>query len=378
MSSLEGKVALVAGATRGAGRGIACALGEAGATVYCTGRSVRGQPATPGRPETIEETAEMVSERGGVGVHVRVDHTVVEEVETLFQRIRSEQGVLDILINDVWGGDALTEWGTPFWELSLEKGLTMLERAIDSHIITSRHGVPLMLEGEGSALLVEVTDGDDWVNRYYRGNLFYDLVKTSVMRLAFGMARELRDTRVTAVALSPGFLRSEMMLDHFGVSEENWRDAIEKDPYFAESESPSYIGRAVVALATDPNVKEKAGQSLATWTLAKEYGFTDIDARQPDMGGLMADALNERWAEMVTAIREELTSAGLDPDRDLEHDIDGLELRGRLETADASAGWYRRPLQFTDVFFTEPERLAADFIKCYLNAAQSGGPLERS
>jgi len=370
MKALEGKVALVAGATRGAGRGIACALGEAGATVYCTGRSVRGRPATPGRPETIEETAEMVSERGGVGIHVRVDHTVVEEVEALFQRVRTEQGRLDILINDVWGGDALTEWGTPFWELSLEKGLTMLERAIDSHIITGRHGVPLMLEGEGPALLAEITDGDDWVNRYYRGNLFYDLVKTSVMRLAFGMARELRDTRVTALALSPGFLRSEMMLDHFGVTEENWRDAIAKDPYFAGSESPFYIGRAVVALAADPHVEEKAGRALATWTLAKEYGFTDIDGRQPDMGGVMADALDERWEEMVRVIRKELTSAGLDPDGGFEHDIDDLELRGRIE-ARGSARWYRRLLQFTDVFFTKPEQLAADFMKRYRDALQT-------
>ena len=378
MSSLKGKVALVAGATRGAGRGIACALGDAGATVYCTGRSVRGQPATPGRPETIEETAEMVSERGGMGIHVRVDHTVVEEVETLFRRISSEQGRLDVLINDVWGGDALTEWGTPFWELSLAKGLTMLERAIDSHIITSRHGVPLMLEGEGSALLVEVTDGDEWVNRYYRGNLFYDLVKTSVMRLAFGMARELRDTRVTALALSPGFLRSEMMLDHFGVTEENWRDAIEKDPYFAESESPSYIGRAVVALATDPHVKEKAGQSLATWTLAKEYGFTDIDGRQPDMGGAMADALNERWDEMVEAIRQELQSTGLDPEDDFEHEIDSLELRARIESADGSARWYRWPLQFTDVFFTEPGKLASEFLNRHRDALKAAEFPEQS
>lgn len=337
---------------------------------------MRGRPATPGRPETIEETAELVTRRGGVGIHARVDHTVVAEVEALFERVMSEQGRLDILVNDVWGGDALTEWGTPFWELSLDKGLTMLERAINSHIITSRHAVPLMLKGEGPALLVEVTDGDEWVNRYYRGNLFYDLVKVSAMRLAFGMARELRDTRITAVALSPGFLRSEMMLDHFGVSEENWRDAIEQDPYFAGSESPAFIGRAVVALASDPHMKEKAGRSLASWTLAKEYGFSDADGSRPDMGGVMADALTERWDALVERTREQFQSAGLDADRNFEEDIDQLELRGRIETAEGSTRWYRWPIQFTDAFFSKPERLAADFVKHYRDALKSETSLE--
>lgn len=368
MQPLKGKVAVVAGATRGAGRGIAVSLGEAGATVYCTGRSVRGSPATPGRPETIEETAEMVSERGGVGIHAQTDHTVVEQVESLFERVRAEQGRLDILINDVWGGDALTEWGTPFWKLSLEKGLTMLERAIDSHIITSRHGVPLMLETDGPGLLVEITDGDERMNRHYRGNLFYDLVKISVMRLAFGMAQELRDTEITALALSPGFLRSEMMLDHFGVTEDNWRDAIEVDPYFAESETPYYIGRAVVALASDPRVKEKAGQSLATWTLVEEYGFTDVDGRQPDMGAVLETEMTERWEALVAAIRSKLRSHDLDPEVDFDHDYDRLELRGRLEGDAEGSRWYRWPLIVPELWRRQPEKLADEFWKRYRKA----------
>jgi NAD(P)-dependent dehydrogenase (short-subunit alcohol dehydrogenase family) len=278
MQPLKGKVAVVAGATRGAGRGIACVLGEAGATVYCTGRSVRGRPATSNRPETIEETAELVSARGGVGIHVQVDHTVEEQVRALFERVKHEQGHLDLLVNDVWGGDELTEWGKPFWEHSLQKGLQMLERAVHSHIITSHYGVPLMLPRR-QGLVIEVTDGDGFS---YRGTLFYDLAKVSAIRLAFAMAEELRAHRIAAVALTPGYLRSEAMLDGFGVTEANWRDAVKKDPHFAESETPFYIGRAVAALAADPNVMEKSGKALATWNLAPEYGFTDVDGRQPN------------------------------------------------------------------------------------------------
>jgi len=280
MKELEGKVAVVAGATRGAGRGIACALGDAGATVYCTGRSVRGKPATKGRPETIEETAEHVTERGGKGIHVRVDHTRPQEVQELFERIREEQGRLDILVNDVWGGDALTEFGKTFWQHSLSNGLTMLEQAVHSHIITSHFGAPLLIE-TGGGLIVEITDGD---NYGYRGNLFYDLVKTSVIRIAFGMARELRKTEVAAIALTPGYLRSEAMLDHYGVTEENWRDGAEKDPNFLASETPFYVGRAVVALATDPEVRKKTGRVFSSWGLAREYGFKDVDGRQPNWG----------------------------------------------------------------------------------------------
>ncbi len=277
---LQDHVAVVAGATRGAGRGIARMLGAAGATVYCTGRSVQGWPATPGRPETLEETAELVAAEGGRGIAVRADHTVESEVEQLFARIRAEAGRLDILVNDIWGGDALTEWGTPFWQLSTAKGLELLERAVHTHIITSRHGVPLMVERD-AGLIVEVTDGDTFG---YRGNLFYDLAKNAVIRLAYAMAGDLHAHNVTALAVTPGFLRSEAVLDHFGVTESNWREAIGKDEYFAESETPCFVGRAIAALAADPDVAGKSGGLYSSWALAKEYGFTDIDGRRPDWG----------------------------------------------------------------------------------------------
>ncbi len=280
MKPLKGKVAVVAGATRGAGRGIACMLGEAGATVYCTGRSVRGRPATGNRPETIEETAEMVSGYGGVGLAVQVDHSVEEQVQALFERVGAEQGQLDILVNDIWGGDELTEWDTPFWELSIPKGLLMQQRGVHTHIITSRYAVPLMLR-RGQGLIVEVTDGDTFA---YRGNLFYDLVKISVMRLAFAMAEELRPHGVTALAVTPGYLRSEAVLDYLGVTEANWREGADKDPHFIASETPFYVGRAVAALAADPDVAARSGQVFSSWGLAKEYGFVDADGRQPDWG----------------------------------------------------------------------------------------------
>jgi NAD(P)-dependent dehydrogenase (short-subunit alcohol dehydrogenase family) len=265
-------------------------LGAAGATVYCTGRSTRGNPSDLNRPETIEETAELVTKAGGTGIAVRVDHTQEAQVKALFEQVKAEQGRLDILVNDVWGGDGLIEWGKPFWEMDMALGWRLLERSVYSHLLTSRYAVPLMLE-QNSGLIVEVTDGD---TLNYRGNFFYDLVKTTVIRLAHNMAEEFKGQRInvlgqpnpvraniTALALTPGFLRSEAMLEHFGVSEANWRDAIAQDPYYAESETPHYIGRAVVALATDPKVHEKAGQALATWHLSREYGFTDIDGRAP-------------------------------------------------------------------------------------------------
>jgi NAD(P)-dependent dehydrogenase (short-subunit alcohol dehydrogenase family) len=287
LKKLKGRVAVVAGATRGTGRGIACALGEAGATVYCTGRSTReNRPARrpkkaapfdlANRPETIEETAELVTSRGGRGIYARVDHTDEEQVAALFERVWKEQGRLDVLVNDVWGGDELGEW-KPFWKLSTEKGLTMLRRAVFSHIITSRQAAPLMVERK-RGLIVEITDGD---GLNYRGTLFYDLVKVSVIRLAFDMAEELRKHKVAALALTPGFLRSEAMLEHMGVTEENWREGAKKQPSFIESETPLFAGRAVAALAADPKVLSKSGKVLSSWNLAREYGFTDVDGRRP-------------------------------------------------------------------------------------------------
>ncbi|HYF65576.1 MAG TPA: SDR family oxidoreductase, partial [Herpetosiphonaceae bacterium] len=295
MSSLHGKIALVAGATRGSGRGIACMLGEAGATVYCSGRSTRtNRPAAPvdpnaafalaGRPETVEETADLVTARGGVGIAAVTDHSQPGQVRALVERIEREQGRLDILVNDIWGGDELSEQA-PFWEHSLEKGLLMLERGIHTHLITSRFAAPLLIKS-GGGLIVEVTDGDGF---NYRGSLYYDLVKTSVIRIAFAMATDLRPHGVTAVAVTPGFLRSEAMLDHFGVSEATWRDVIPGQPEFAESETPFYIGRAVAALAADPDVARFSGRALAAWDLAPRYGFTDVDGRQPNIAAWFAE-----------------------------------------------------------------------------------------
>lgn len=292
---LKGSVALVAGATRGAGRGIARMLGAAGATVYCTGRSSRGDArATQAqgagfdlarRPETIEETAELVAAAGGDAIAVRVDHTVEAEVRALCERIQAEQGRLDLLVNDVWGGDELTEWGRPFWELSAERGWLMQERAVRSHILTARHAAPLML-ARRAGLIVEITDGD---TPSYRGNLFYDLAKSAAIRLAYAMAEELRPFGVTALALTPGFLRSEAMLDHFGVTEQNWRAGAEQEPHFIASETPCYVGRAVAALAADPQVARKSGGAFSSWGLAREYGFSDIDGSRPDWGAYFAE-----------------------------------------------------------------------------------------
>jgi NAD(P)-dependent dehydrogenase (short-subunit alcohol dehydrogenase family) len=274
---LKGKVALVAGATRGAGRGIACMLGEAGATVYCTGRSVRGKSATKNRPETIEETAEMVSARGGNGIWAQVDHSDSEQVKSLFERVNQEQkGQLDILVNDMTG-DANMEF-KPFVEHSLEKGLLVLENGSISHINTSYFGIPLMVS-TGGGLVVEITDGVGYELREF--NFFYDLEKAINIRLAQSLARQLRQHKIAVVSLTPGFLRSEEMLSHFGVTEENWREAIKHDRNFAYSETPFYIGKAVVALACDKKIMEKSGQSLVSGKLAREYGFTDIDGTQP-------------------------------------------------------------------------------------------------
>jgi NAD(P)-dependent dehydrogenase (short-subunit alcohol dehydrogenase family) len=310
VGALDRRVAIVAGATRGAGRGIAVALGEQGATVYCTGRSMRGSLASGAdRPETIDETAELVTAAGGTGVAMRVDHTVEDEVRALVERVRREHGRLDILVNDVWGGDALIEFGKTFWQVTVANGRTLLDRAVWSHIVTSHYAAPLMFErgDRGTGLIVEITDGDFYG---YRGNIFYDLVKSSVIRLAFIQARELRRKDIAAVALTPGFLRSEFMLDHFGVTEANWRDGAKKDPNFIASESPLYVGRAVAALAADPDVKAKSGRVFASWTLAKEYGFTDVDGSRPDWGTHFEQAFGGRYRTFDDELYEAFRGPG--------------------------------------------------------------------
>jgi NAD(P)-dependent dehydrogenase (short-subunit alcohol dehydrogenase family) len=280
--NLGRRVALVAGATRGAGRGTAVALGEAGATVYCTGRTTREQRSESDRPETIEETAEQVTAAGGTGVAVRVDHLDPAAVADLVRRIDAEQGRLDVLVNDVWGGDKFIEWSTPVWEHDLSAGLRMLHRAVDTHLITSHAALPLLIRNPGG-LVVEMTDGTAEYNaNHYRVNTFYDLAKVAVTRLAFAQSHDLAPHGATAVALTPGWMRSEAMLDAFGVTEETWRDAVERAPHFAISETPRFVGRAVAAQVADPHRNRYTGRSLSSGGLAQEYGFTDLDGSRPD------------------------------------------------------------------------------------------------
>ncbi|HET7578788.1 MAG TPA: SDR family oxidoreductase [Bacillales bacterium] len=284
MKPLEGKVAVVAGATRGAGRGIAVSLGEAGATVYCTGRTTRDHPSPMKRPETIEETADMVTERGGNGIPVRVDHSVESEVQALFERVRAEQnGQLDILVNDIWGSESNIHWDKAFWEEDVQTAIHVQETAVHTHMITSRYGVPLMVE-RGTGLILEITDGQTYK---VRGPLPYSMAKIGTIHMAEVMAAQLDWkglTGITALALTPGFLRSEEMLERFGVTEENWREGAKVDPDFILSESPRYVGRAAAALGGDPGVHRFHGQALSSWELMHEYGFTDIDGTQPDWG----------------------------------------------------------------------------------------------
>jgi NAD(P)-dependent dehydrogenase (short-subunit alcohol dehydrogenase family) len=303
---LQDRVALVAGATRGVGRGTALALGEAGATVYCTGRSTclkkttrfeaprRGsaeaRKALPSdyyknRAETIEETAEMVSARGGNGIPVVVDHLEAEKVEKLIGRIRREQGELHLLVNDI-SESAEHELGKTFWQADLNRGFAMFRNAVHTHIITSHFAAPLLIETAAkneapAGLIVEIGDGDSFV---YRGNLFFDMIKTTVIRQAFAMARELRRKNVAAIALTPGFLRSEIMLEHFGVGEANWRDAVKKNPDYISSETPLFAGRAIAALAADPHIMKKSGRVFSSWGLSEEYDFCDADGSHPHWG----------------------------------------------------------------------------------------------
>jgi NAD(P)-dependent dehydrogenase (short-subunit alcohol dehydrogenase family) len=280
-TSLAGKVALVAGATRAAGRGIAVELGAAGATVYCTGRTTRSERSEMNRAETIDETAALVDEAGGRGIAVRVDHLVPDEVRALVERIEAEQGALHVLVNDIWGATTM-EWDKTVWESSLETGLRTLRLAVDTHAITNHFALPLLIRSPGG-LVVEVTDGTEEYNAtHYRVSFFYDLAKAANIRMAFALAHELAPHGATAVSLTPGWLRSEAMLDAYGVTEANWRDATERSPHFAISESPSFVGRAVVALARDPDVSRWNGSSLSSGQLARIYGFTDLDGSQPD------------------------------------------------------------------------------------------------
>ena len=289
---LKGKVALVAGATRGGGRGIAVALGEAGATVYVTGRSTRQRRSEIDRPETIEETAELVTEAGGEGIAVAVDHLQPAQVAKAIQRIDAEHGRLDVLVNDIWGAEHLFEWDTPLWEHDLDNGLRLLRLAIDTHLITSHHALPLLIRETGG-LVVEVTDGTAEYNAdHYRVNAFYDLAKTSVTRLAWAQAQELAKHGGTAVALTPGWMRSELMLEHYGVREENWRDGTERTPHFCISETPRFVGRAVAALAADPERSRWNGRSLSSGGLAQVYGFTDLDGSRPDCWRYMAEVVD--------------------------------------------------------------------------------------
>lgn len=281
LRGLSGKVALVAGATRGAGRGIAVQLGAAGATVYVTGRSSGNQRSEMNRPETIEETAALVDQAGGHGIPVQVDHLVPDDVRALVARIEKEEGRLHLLVNDIWGATKM-EWGKPVWESDLEYGLHTLRLAVDTHAITSHFAIPLLLKEPGG-LVIEVTDGTDAYNAtHYRVSFFYDLAKAAVNRMAFSLAHDLKPHGATALALTPGWLRSEAMLEAYGVTEANWLDATKRQPHFAISESPAFVGRAVAALAQDPNVSRWNGKSVSSGELAKVYGFTDIDGSQPD------------------------------------------------------------------------------------------------
>lgn len=297
--ALRGRVAVVAGATRGAGRGIAAALGEAGATVICTGRtsSLRKLKSDYERTETIEETADLVTQLGGTGIAVPMDHLVPDEVRQLADRLRNEFGKIDILVNDIWGAELLKggppEWNTPVWELDLAKGLRILRLAIDTHIITSKYLLPLLIS-QPDGLLVEVTDGTTKYNAsHYRISVYYDLAKVAVNRLAFSQGHELAPYGATAVAITPGWLRSEIMLEHFGVTESNWRDALDPartqsgqpsaPPDFALSETPRYVGRAITALALDPDRARWNQQSVSSGELARVYGFTDVDGTSPDI-----------------------------------------------------------------------------------------------
>jgi NAD(P)-dependent dehydrogenase (short-subunit alcohol dehydrogenase family) len=282
---LAGHVAVVAGATRGAGRGIARALGEAGAVVYCTGRSVRGQPSPYQRTETIDDTADMIAAAGGTAIPVRVDHTIEAEVAGLFERVNREHSRLDVVVNSIAGEEPMAgQWGW-FWTIDLKDGEAILRQMVLSHMITAKHAAAQMVERR-HGLIVEVTENDLMMAG---GNPLTQAAKLVHKGMALNMAAELKPHGVAAVAVTPGFLRSEKMLEHFGVTEANWRDGGKKDKNFLESESPLFVGRAVAALAADERIMAKTGQLMSSWELAREYGFTDENGTRPDWGALKID-----------------------------------------------------------------------------------------
>lgn len=326
-------------------------LGEAGATVYCTGRSVRGDLPNKKRAETIEDTARMVSEHGGEGIAVRVDHTVPEQVRALFQRVASEKGHLEILVNNV-NGDDLYEWKA-FWKLSLDNAFRSLERGVNTHLITTHAALPLMLKRRGG-LIVGITDEGG-------GTFFYGFVKQSVMRIAELLAPELIPHGITAVSMTPGFLRSEAVLESYGVSESNWRDAIKKDPYFAASETPFFVGRAVAALAADRRAILKTGVLLRSGELAEEYGFTDIDGARPNLKATFEPLMDEGWKKVVLRVRSEFEKHGVDPAEVLEEDRQNLTLRARLSVEPPL--WLNEVVGPPGVAHGSPDQIATTFYK---------------
>lgn len=299
MSETSGgrRVAVVAGATRGAGRAIAVELARAGLHVYATGRSSRASGRSEiGRPETIEETGDLIAAGGGEGTALVVDHENPAAVATLIETVDRDQGRLDVLVNDIFGGDKYMQWEEPLWEHDWAGGLRMLQMGVHTHLITLRAAMPLLLRTAAAhgtrGLVVEMTDGTSQANAEYRRNVgfYYDLVKANVERIVKGLDAELKDRGlpVTAVGVTPGWLRSESMLDNFGVTEQTWRDALGKVPGFAISESPAYVGRGIAALSGDAEAARWAGTIVSARQLADAYGVTDTDGSKPDCWGYLA------------------------------------------------------------------------------------------
>ncbi len=281
-SPLNAKIALVAGATRGAGRAIAVELGRAGATVYVTGRTTRTRVSEVGRAgETIEQTAELVTAAGGTGIAVPTDHLEEDQVRALVERIDAEQGRLDILVNNMWGGNYLLDFEKKMWDIDLARGMRMIDLGVRTHIITASLALPLLVRNPGG-LVVEVTDGNAETNKGLRANFYYDLAKNGPIRMAFILGEDLKQVGCGAVAVSPGFIRSEEMLDTFGLTEETWREGIARTPGWELSESPVYLARGVAALVADPERARWNGRSFVSAELARAYGTTDSDGSRPD------------------------------------------------------------------------------------------------